>query len=62
MITQEDIKKMSESELAAFASKAPEGFTPVIWDDGTFSFHADWAIREMTPSQRAKLTIVKRAH
>ena len=60
-ITQEDIAEMSEAELAVFAAKAPEGFTPVLVSDGRFGFIADWAIEEMSPSLRAELTIVRRA-
>jgi hypothetical protein len=42
MITQEDIAEMSEAELAAFAAKAPRGFTLVFCrSDGIFSFLAD---------------------
>jgi hypothetical protein len=61
-ITQKDIAEMSEAELAVFAAKAPEGFTPAFYSDGRFAFVADWAIDEMSPSQRAKLTIVRRSH
>jgi hypothetical protein len=62
VITQQDIKKMSESELAVLASKAPDGFTPVFYEDGSFEFRADWSLEEMTPSERAKFTVVRRAH
>ena len=43
MIIQQDIKNMSERELAVFAAKGPSllpGLTLVQWEDGTFSFHA----------------------
>lgn len=62
MITQEDIAEMSEAELAVFAAKAPQGFTPVFCCDGRFAFIADWVIDEMSPSGRAELTIIRRAH
>jgi hypothetical protein len=62
MITQEDIAEMSEAELAVFAAKAPQGFTPVFCADGTFALIADWVIKKMSPSQRAEITIVGRAH
>jgi len=62
MITQEDIAEMSEAELAVFASKAPQGFTPVFCHDGTFALIADWVIKKMKPSERAELTIIRRAH
>jgi hypothetical protein len=61
-MTQEDIKKMSQSQLAVLASKAPEGFTPVFDEDGRFGFRADWSLERMTPSERAKFTVVGRAH
>jgi hypothetical protein len=52
---------MSEPELAAFATHAPQGFTPVFCADGTFAFIADWVIEKMKPSQRAELTIIQRS-
>src|SRR5438067_585035 len=61
-ITQEDIAEMSEAELAVFAAKAPQGFTPAFCSDRTFAFIADWVIEEMSPSRRAELTIIRRAH
>lgn len=61
-ITQADIKRMSESELAVLASKAPSGLTAVFHADGTFSFLSDLTIEEMSPSERAKITIIGRAH
>ena len=62
MVTQEDIAEMSEGELASFAAKAPVGFTPVFYSCGSFAFVADWLIEKMSPSQRAEITIVGRAH
>lgn len=62
MTTQEDIAEMSEAELAVFAAKAPQDFTPVFCSDGTFALIADWVIEKMRPSQRAELTIIRRAH
>ena len=62
MITQDDIAEMSEAELALFAAKAPQGFTPVFCSDGRFGFIADWLIEGTSPSQRAELTIIGRAH
>lgn len=61
VITQETISRMSDAELATFANKAPLGFTPVFYGNGRFAFVADWAIGEMSPSQRAELTIVLRS-
>jgi hypothetical protein len=60
-ITREDMLSMTEHELAAFASMAPEGFTAIRNPaDGTIYFMADWAIMEMQPSQRLELDIVGR--
>lgn len=60
MITQQDLEKMSESELAVFAAKgAWTGLTLVQWEDGTFSFHA---IKLLSPSQLTKIRIIGCAH
>jgi hypothetical protein len=62
VITQADIAEMTEAELAVFATKAPEGFTPVFYQDGRFAFAADWWIEQLSPSERGELTFVGRAH
>jgi hypothetical protein len=62
MVTHEDIKNMSESELAVFAAKGRSqlpGLTLVQWEDGTFIFHA---IDLLTPSQLANIRIIGCAH
>jgi hypothetical protein len=61
-ITQEDIQKMSESELAVLASKAPPGMTPIFFGDGTFAFINTRVLQEMAPSKRATITVIGRAH
>jgi hypothetical protein len=62
MITQKDIAAMSDSELAALAAKAPAGMSP-IWDsEGWFAFIADSVLAKITPSQRAKITVIGRNH
>ncbi|MGH6728040.1 MAG: hypothetical protein ACREB8_16080 [Pseudolabrys sp.] len=62
MIDQKDISKMTDGELAAFAAKAPPGLSPVIFSDGGFGFLADRVIDGMSRTERAELTIVRRAH
>ena len=61
-VTQKDIAEMTDAELALFAAKAPDGFTMVRDENGVFSFCADWSLEEMTSSQRAKITVIGRAH
>ena len=53
---------MTPAELAALAAKAPAGLTPVKTEAGDFVYLADWMLEELGPAERAKLTIVSRAH
>jgi hypothetical protein len=62
MITQKDIARMTEGELAVLASKAPQGFTTVFGENGMFCYCANWVLEQMSPSQRSKITVISRAH
>jgi hypothetical protein len=62
MITHQDVKNMSESELAVFAAKGRSqlpGLTLLQWEDGSFSFSA---IDLLSPAQLAKIRIIGCAH
>jgi hypothetical protein len=61
-LTREQVAQMTHAELAALAAKAPAGFTPVKTEAGDFMYLADWLLEELLPAERAKLTIVSRAH
>ena len=61
-LTREQVGQMTHAELAALATKAPAGFTPVKTEAGDFMYLADWMLEELGLAERAKLTIVSRAH
>ena len=61
-LTREQVAQMTQAELAALATKAPAGFTPVKTEAGDFMYLADWMLEELGPAERATLTIVSRAH
>jgi hypothetical protein len=57
-----DDLEMSEGKLAAFAAQTPRGFTPLLDESGRPWYAELSHFAGMSPSDRAKLTIIGRVH
>lgn len=50
-LTREQVAQMTHAELAALATKAPAGFTPVKTEAGDFMYLADWMLGRIGPGR-----------